>query len=297
MRTFCLLFALLSLSLRVSASDVYVTDEDRRIFERYVSHITAKERMPREVIMETAKFFLDVPYVAATLEKEPEGLVVNLREMDCTTFVETVLSLSKAIIDGEPTFGSFCKNLQTFRYREGKIDGYISRLHYTTDWIYDNALKGLVKDVTAETGGKPHPVSLSFMSKNADMYRQLKYNAALTAEMAAIERKVNSRPYFMIPEDQIEANSDRIQEGDVICFVTSIDGLDISHVGLAIRVSGRLTFIHASSSRKKVIIQPGTLQEYTIGIKKNTGIMVVRPLSAKTIQKQTVHRHAGIPSL
>ena len=45
-----------------------------------------------------ARKFIGVPYVAATLEKsDPEQLVVNLRQMDCTTLVETTLALTLAI--------------------------------------------------------------------------------------------------------------------------------------------------------------------------------------------------------
>jgi hypothetical protein len=34
---------------------------------------------------------------ARRLEKEPEGLVVNLREFDCSTFCETVYALPKQL--------------------------------------------------------------------------------------------------------------------------------------------------------------------------------------------------------
>lgn len=41
--------------------------------------------------------FLGVPYVAATLEgHDPECLVVNLRQLDCTTLVENVAALTWA---------------------------------------------------------------------------------------------------------------------------------------------------------------------------------------------------------
>ena len=74
---------------------IYNQPEDRIIFSKYVVYIQNKTNLPTDqIIIETAKFFLDVPYVANTLEIEPEGLVVNLRELDCTTFLETVYALS-----------------------------------------------------------------------------------------------------------------------------------------------------------------------------------------------------------
>lgn len=272
-----LIVLLSSFSAFATEDKLYVVEQDRTIFDRYITSVTADDYTPQEVIMATATFFLDIPYVAATLEKEPEGLVINLRELDCTTFVETVLSLSKTVVDGRPSFESFCENLKQFRYRNGVIDGYTSRQHYTTDWIYENSQKGLMKDVTKEIGGEPLSVDLFFMSRNADKYKLLKDNPALTADMAAVEKSVNNRSHYFIPKDQIEACRDGIQDGDMICFVTSIAGLDVSHVGIAKWESGRLTFVHASSSQQKVVVQSGTLQEYAQSVSKNLGIIVVRP--------------------
>ena len=38
-----------------------------------------------------------------------------------------------------------------------------------------------------------------------------------------------------------------------------------------------MTFIHASSGKKRVIINEESLQDYVLGIKKSKGIMVLRP--------------------
>jgi Protein of unknown function (DUF1460). len=278
MKFYTFLFIALLCSFFVSATGdrLYVVEQDREIFDRYIHSITADGYTSQEVIMATAAFLLDVPYVATTLEKDPEGLVINLRELDCTTFVETVFALSKTIVDGSPSFESFCENLKQFRYRNGVIAGYASRLHYTTDWIYENSQKGLVEDVTKEIGGESLPVELFFMSRNADKYKLLKGNPDLIADMAAIEKSVNNRLYYFIPKDRIEACREGIKDGDMLCFVTSVAGLDVSHVGIAKWESGRLTFVHASSSLKKVVVQPGTLQEYALASSSNKGIIVVR---------------------
>lgn len=62
-----------------------------------------------ELMIHTALFFRGTPYVASTLEKEPEGLVVNLQELDCTTFAETVLALSRTLREENPTFENFVR--------------------------------------------------------------------------------------------------------------------------------------------------------------------------------------------
>ena len=153
------------------------TEEDRIIFERYVQAMNGKKQLALgELIIETARFFMETPYVAATLEREPEHLVVNLRELDCTTLVENVIALVRTIKGTTPSFEMFCTQLQQIRYREHVINNYTDRLHYLTDWIYENSLKNLVRDETKAIGGQPYRLNLNFMSTHPDSYMQLKSN-------------------------------------------------------------------------------------------------------------------------
>lgn len=253
---------------------------DREIFDRYVSAMQAKQSLPMgELMVETSRFFQGTPYVAATLEKEPEGLVVNLRELDCTTLVENVLALSRTLQSSDPSFDTFCRNLQQIRYREGQITDYTDRLHYITDWLYENSRKGLVKDVGLEVGGRPLAVDLSFISTHPDSYKPLKGHPELVRKMADKEREINARSYFYLPLSEIDTHAGKIKEGDMICFVTTIKGLDVTHMGIACRVDGKLTFIHASSTAKQVIVNDEPLSVYAVKIKSNKGILVIRPLA------------------
>lgn len=278
MKTIFLLFLTCFFCCGQAAEQVYVTEADRAIFDRYVSEMSADKSLPTgELMVKTARFFLNTPYVAATLEKEPEGLVINLREMDCMTLVENVVALTRTLQSDSPSFDAFCKNLQALRYRNGEIHDYTDRLHYTTDWIFENQRKGWVKDVTREIGGVSLPVSVSFMSTHPDSYKPLKENPDFVAAIAAKEKEINARSYYYIPESDINKRAAGIKDGDVVCFVTTIKGLDISHVGVVCRVGDKLTFIHASTTSKKVIVNEAPLQEYVESIKRNSGIMIVRP--------------------
>lgn len=258
---------------------MYATEEDRALFSRYLSRMETMEPASwEELLIETARFFLTTPYVAATLEREPEGLVVNLREMDCTTFVDNVLALSRTLRSAEPTFERFCDQLQTIRYREGRITDYTDRLHYTSDWVYENARRGIVEDITAAAGGVRWPLSLSFMSTHPDAYKPLKGNEKRIRKIASLEKEISARTYYYIPQDSIDLLSPAFRDGDIVCFVTSIPGLDIAHLGFICREGERLTFIHASSSGKQVVVHKTSLSDYVKGIKRDIGILVVRPL-------------------
>ena len=273
-----ILFELLFCCAGTFISCAQGTQSDKGIFELYLNSVPTVDKLCSDILMdETAKFFLGVPYVGKTLEYEPERLIVNLREMDCMTFVENVLALAEASASGTPSWQAYLEKLQQIRYRDGKIEDYTSRLHYTSDWIYENEKKGLIADITKEIGGVPLAMDVSFVSTHPESYMQLQSHPEYIAVMAKKEKEINSRQYYYIPKEEIDKREAQIRTGDIVCFVTSIKGLDISHVGIVHKEGDKMTFIHASSGKKRVIINEESLQDYVLGIKKSKGIIVLRP--------------------
>ncbi|MCL2738692.1 MAG: DUF1460 domain-containing protein [Bacteroidales bacterium] len=252
---------------------------DRQIVQNYFAQIKAADKLDfNDLLINTARFFLNTPYVGHTLEVgDEERLIINLRELDCMTFMETCVALSRVVAAGTPDFDSYCRQLQGIRYRGGVIDGYTSRLHYTSDWMADNIDTGIVEDVTRLAGGKPLHLKLSFMSSRSDAYRHLKGYPDRVAFMRQVEERVNTRGgYYYIPKQEIKRHQEHIKSGDIIGFTTSTEGMDISHIGIAYWQNGELGFIHASSTEKKVVVDAQSLSDYCAGIRTNTGIIVLR---------------------
>lgn len=230
-----------------------------------------------------AKKLLGRPYVGQTLEiNEEEQLVVNLRELDCTTLVETSAALALAEKNNERTFAGYCKALKQLRYRNGNISGYASRLHYFSQWIADNVAKGLVEDI-GKSGGFPftakQELNLSFMTKNPQFYRQLKADEDLRKEIGKQEKSINGTIVNYIPKNLLNLDKTKlscIHDGDIIALVTSKDGLDISHVGIAIWKGNKLHLLNASSLKHKVVADSQSLYEYQRKRQTQLGIRVIR---------------------
>lgn len=264
----------------LSGEKRYVLQKDSLSFERYCSQMETSKRLATgDLMVGTARFFLGKPYVGGTLEIEPEKLVVNLSELDCLTLVENVMALTWTVKQGG-TFLDFQNRLKNIRYRQTKGEKltYVDRLHYTSDWIYENEKRGLMRDVTQEIGGKPYTFDLSFMSTHPDSYKQLKGNPDAIAAIVKIEKEINTRTYFYIPQEEICLRAKQIRQGDIICFVTTIKGLDISHLGIACWLGDTLTFIHASSDKKQVIVNDVPLDVYVQNVKRHCGVIVLRPM-------------------
>lgn len=230
--------------------------------------------------------FVGTPYAPGTLElSEPEEVVVNLQELDCVTFVENVLALSRlirvtdsSILDSQVRLQEVYRGLlQEIRYRGGRLDGYPSRLHYFSEWIQDNETKGLVREITADLGGEENPEAVDFMSSHPDAYRQLADPYNLEA-IRRIEETLSSRTRYRISEENITAAASGIRDGDIIAATSTVEGLDVAHTGLAVWQGGALHLLHAPLVGEAVQVSRQPLAERILRIDGQDGIQVARPL-------------------
>lgn len=233
---------------------------------------------PGDLVVETGRFFLGVPYQEGTLEKTGrEKLIVNLRAFDCTTFVETVLALVRCAASGKFSAPEFRRNLRHIRYRGGKIDGYASRLHYFTDWLADNQKKKVLRDISRLLGGVRERKEIHFMTTHSERYAALSRQTR-TEQMRQTERRLSRRSFYTIGSKRVSQMQDGIQSGDIVAFTTNQEGLDVAHVGFAVRERGRLRLLHASRREGAVAVSTETLPAYLRRRGNLTGILVARPL-------------------
>ncbi len=258
-----------------------VRAQDRAIFEGVVRLLDKDQSSlsdPDQIILKVGNFFLGTPYRAGTLEtKTIERLVVNLREYDCVTFVENVIALARLIRSRQKSFKAFRKFLQEIRYRPGGPRSYCSRLHYFSDWIHVNQKKGILQDVTAEIGGRPFRKTLNFMTTHPDLYPPLKHPFNFR-RIKSLEEGISKRYLFSIPKRAVRRCEGQIRDGDLIGITTDRDGLDVQHVGFAVRLKDRIHLLHASRVAGQVILSKNTLYQHLMQGKTRSGITVVRVL-------------------
>ena len=254
------------------------TPEDEEILKTFIDLFSGQEdASTSDIMIKAGTFLLNTPYVEHTLEYEPELLIINLRELDCTTFVENCLALTRTLKAKKHDFEQFAKELMNIRYRDGKIDGYASRLHYFSDWIFVNTKKNLVSDVAKEIAETPLILKINYMSVHPESYRQM-HDSTLISVIAEQEREISARKMYYIPKTKLAEIEDKLIDGDIIAITTETEGLDVLHTALLIRKNGIIHILHASSVAGKVIIAEETLENYLMNNKRATGIMVARPL-------------------
>jgi hypothetical protein len=250
---------------------------DRKIFDALIRTFTReKANNAGEWMIRLGRYFLGAPYAAGTLEKEgPEALVMNLRQFDCFTFVENIIALSRLFLSGHVSFDRYREILAFIRYRQGCLNGYASRLHYFSDWIFDNERKGIVKNISRLLDGRPFSKKNNFMTEHPDQYPALK-DRDVYRQMRVMEKRVQQRVRYYIPRVSLKRVETQIADGDLIAVTTRVEGLDVTHVGVAVHERQKIHFLHASSLAGSVIISTETLEHYLAGSKDRSGIMVAR---------------------
>ncbi|MCF0198366.1 MAG: DUF1460 domain-containing protein [Bacteroidaceae bacterium] len=228
---------------------------------------------------------LGVPYGVATLEvNDTEQLVVNMRSLDCTTLVEVCVAMSLTTKQQSVDYHIFLKNMETIRYRNGKMNGYASRNHYFTQWISSNERQGIVREITSTQ--KPftatQKLDLHYMTAHPQHYRMLRDDPHAKQLIRKYEQEESGRQINYIPRAQLNGSKSGplgiIKDGDILAIVTKKDGLDVSHIGFAKWSDGKLHLLNASQIHKKVVLEPMTLYEYMGKHPSQLGIRVIRLL-------------------
>ncbi len=261
--------------------NVFFQPEDRILCEALLASAAKNgdslKTVPGIAVM-LAKHFIGSPYSPQLLNTGiAESLVANLHSFDCATFVENVVAMSLTIKSGGTELPHYLHMLEKIRYRNGRMNGYPSRLHYFTDWIHDNEKKGILADVTAVLGGIPVKKRLSFITSGRRDCPPLRDDAVFL-EMLRAEDACTSRGFHAIPKHAWRKAEAQVEDGDIIAIVSNRDDIDVLHVGFAVRVNQKTRLLHASSKTGSVVISDATLNGYLQEKSSRTGVVVARLL-------------------
>lgn len=258
------------------------------IFDRIVKTAELEHwaKLPLQQVMQhVAMELTGTPYVASTLELSTDKEIpsANLLGLDCVTFFETTLDIARMLRKGGHTHDDFMREIKLSRYRHGRPGDYTSRLHYTTDWFFDNQAKHVL---VMEKGTAPFPKHVDFMSTHAQLYPSLKAHPELVEKMKKIEQSINlhNKQLRFVPSEALGQFESNLQTGDIVGIVTDVPGLDISHTGLVIVDEHNVPhFMDASSKAgvNRVVLEPERLSDSIASRKHAIGAIFARPLDPR----------------
>ncbi|MGK3144066.1 DUF1460 domain-containing protein [Pantoea sp. C2G6] len=230
---------------------------------RIMAELASKPDMPQgEKISQISAAFLGTPYQADTLigsPDTPEALVMNFSGVDCYTLIDYVQALSRS-----HDRASFQANLIRTRYVEEEVS-YLTRRHFFSDWF-------------AESPRNADDVTRSLSPRVVRVVKQLNRKADGIVYVPGL--RVVSRSITYIPASAITRQVlDRIENGDYVGVYSPAEGLDVSHVGIAVRHDGQLWFRNASSLAASRQVVDAPFSDY---MRLKPGIVVLRPLPLKS---------------
>lgn len=256
--------------------DKDTTEINNLLFEGYNSGL----KTPNELVVFYAHKLLGCPYVAHTLEGETEKLTINIDQLDCTTFVETLYALTRSTLNGRLSWRDYAYNLEDLRYRNGKMGDYSSRLHYISEWIVNNRSRGNLVEVTSEIPTSDYLIkTINFMTTHKDSYTSLKDNDEMVRKIRNFEMgyRHHRMPYVKKQWLSRKGVKDAFKSGDFVGLVTKVEGLDISHLGIIYKdENGENYLLDASMSGGKVQIEKENLFDMLRHSKNNLGLRVFR---------------------
>ena len=225
-----------------------------------------------------ARQLLGTPYVAHTLEGDEEQLTINIHQLDCLTFIESLYALTRASLAGRYSWRDYAANIENVRYRGGEMGDYSSRIHYISEWIIDNNVRGNLVEVTPDLPHVDYMVkNIDYMTHHTDSYRQLKDDTAMVEKIRRYELRNHRFPYLKRSWLNDKAVKKALRSGDFVSLVTKTEGLDVSHNGIIIvDDKGDPYLLDASMSGGKVMLEPMPLFKQLERSKSNIGIRVFR---------------------
>ena len=310
-RILSIILALALLPLYSFAQGYVTTPDDIKLAEKVMSSLVPSRSRPTgDLMIMAGTQLLGQPYVAGTLDDGDEEQVrVVLTKTDCIIFVETCMNLAYAVkVYGDKAdFDKLADLVRQSRYRDGAVNYYSDRVHYTTEWIRQGEKRGIVEDLTLKLGGEVYDHPIFFMTKNYKSYAHQKNSdtdsrqAYDLLKISETEEELNKEPYSYIPDKKIASIAGGIQTGDIIGYMSTTQGLDIAHVVMAyvhypdgtviygpqdapeVKAGASqhggapiVGFMHASMGQMKVIVDPKTIADYACDSKTINGIKVIR---------------------
>ncbi|MEV6065097.1 DUF1460 domain-containing protein [Nocardia sp. NPDC052001] len=199
---------------------------------------------------------LGTPYGANMLvgsATQPEELIVDLRRVDCFTFLDYVEALTRS-----SNRADFLTTLTETRYTNGTV-AFANRKHFFTDWA--NTPRTAATDITA--GLTPAAVTVP-------KHLNLKSDGSVYLPgLPTVDRNITYIPAGAVTDSVIS----QLRTGDYLAAYADQPGLDVTHVGIFVSTPNGPVFRNATSlAAYQVVDTP--LREY---LGTTPGLVVLRP--------------------
>ncbi len=225
--------------------------------------------------------FQGVPYGEGSYGLPARHALVNVTEMNCVTFVENFLAIAmtheefrhqERLPYDEVLFNRYIHYLNKLRYYDGINRISDDRIHYFTDCMRLLCKEGVMEDI-GKRGGEPFTKRIHYISSNRNKFRGIQS----WEHLKGIESAMSNAERYYYPLDSALNYLPHARTGDIVGMTSTVDGLDVSHVGVISVVDGELRITHASSVAKQIVLEKPFIPYLKKYHRILTGFVVYRP--------------------
>ena len=234
------------LATLVLSAPIYSQSEEEinaYLKENGASQIVFKENLRKTVLDTIGTPYVDGPLGVGQSGKYDTDPLINLRKVDCVTYVEQTVAMATA-----QSYEDLVRNLQKIRYKGGQID-FETRNHFMiSDWIRNN---GWCTDVTAKLPVETERITRKISKKE--------FFVKVNAPGLGSDVQDEDVTLQVVPPEFTASAEAGIPDGSLIVFVGKVDWLFALHCGVYLRdEDGKGSLVHASSKAGQVVAMPLT---------------------------------------
>ncbi|MEK7704292.1 MAG: N-acetylmuramoyl-L-alanine amidase-like domain-containing protein [Myxococcota bacterium] len=252
---------------------------DGALLEAWVSAVGPRrsEESFGNLVVRLAKVQLGRPYLVTKELDGPEWVHADLATFHCVSLVESSVAMARCLWQGHADASCFLGEIERLRYRDGHLVGFPSRLHYFSDWLENNAVRGNIELLTRALGGRPRRQPFFFMTEHEATYAQM-VHPEVRAAVREGEVRLSNEDHVVLEREQLASVTPALQDGDIVAVVGDKPGILVSHTGLIAKgADGVARLLHASSYHHQVLLTSADIAQYVLRRADRRGLMVARP--------------------
>lgn len=228
-----------------------------KIDDLIATRAAAGNASPGDLIAQLSSRLLGTPYGADMLigsATQPEQLVIDLRRVDCFTYLDYVEAARRS---GDRN--QFTQNLINARYAGGQVD-FLHRKHFFTDWARVD--RTAATDITGSLSSGAVTLTKHLNAKGD--------GSTYLPTLPVVDRDITYIPSNAFTNSVIS----QLHTGDYLGAYADAPGLDVTHVGIFVSTPNGPMFRNASSLDANMQVVDTPITQYLNTV---PGLVVLRP--------------------
>lgn len=254
--------SVLLLSLNSRAQRVHCAKDSMQAMKILAKNHKAGSKAA-EHIAPIAESFLGVKYEPLT-EKDTDVLELRFDAFDDLTFLNTVVAIARVVTQPGPLRPvDVMQQIENVGYRQGKADGFSTKLVYGADWILNNKSRGIIKELTDDYSNSYKTKSLEKLTKERERYVALSDSAMYERQkMVEMGFRTHKIPHLKRESFGLGDVATELRDGDIIMLLSTDPAFDVFERGIIVKRDDGYHFIHASEKDGQVVEEPEPMTRY-----------------------------------